>query len=160
MEIYNTSVDRLSCTSNRTTNIADGLPESIEEIENAPAIQLNELLEMPLECQFLQAMTWHTHTGYNGGFGYASNLPGTPLSPVTNIVLPATSNEAGEVYSLNGDEYNYREGIFSNSYGFSLNELSFKRVGNTIIKTSYDRSSGGSVDGPIYSYALSRCQAQ
>ena len=171
LEIYNTTVDRLSCTASREVEIAAGFPESIDEIESAPVVTLDELRNMNLECEAFQQTSIHPQSASFGAGHEIEDSSEIASRTITNVraVEVDESLRYQDRYALDNSEtnYSYNEGSFSQR-NLSLNDVSrspfehlitFRRTAGSIIMTENNHSGGGSGNSGTYTYTLSMCQS-
>ena len=172
LEIYNTTVDRLACSTNRQHETTAEFPESIDEIESAPVITLAELRAMTLECNAFQRTTIHPQSAYYGAGHEIESTTDIPVRTISNV--RAVEVDANLLYqdrfalddsSVN---YSYTDGSFSQRNQFA-NDVSrspgntiitFRRTSTAIIMTEHKHSGGGSGNSGDYTYTLSRCTVQ
>jgi len=179
MEIYNTTVDRLKCTSERDAGATAGYPVSIEQVEAAPTLGLIELQANTLQCEIFQSLNIHPQSAALSLDGYRSrdfsvNESGRDISQSQTInIQPIVLDDSyvyRERYILDDSSSDFsllNTGSFSGSNllvgdvsrSASHHFVTFSHVNDRIIRTDRQHSGGGSGNSGTYTHTLSLCQA-
>lgn len=162
MQIYRTTVDRLSCSSERASDTLRGYPESPDELATLTVLSLDSLLNKPLRCQAYESLALSLDGQSFTQIGQRSNLE-SPQSDVFINITPSASvdasgqsryefeNDSTTSYTLND------EGAFDSTYrhpgevtrSFAYHLIKFRQYNDRIIMT--DRYAiGGSGSSSLY----------